>query len=85
MGILYNAAYGNPAENHMFYVLYNMHWTDQEFCLPHLSEQTGWRILIHTTKTAPNYYEIEDAPLLEDRKTLTVPARTIILLMSEEE
>lgn len=85
LGILYNAAYAQPAENHMFYVLYNMHWTDQEFCLPHLSEKTGWRMLIHTTKAAPNYYEIEDAPLLEDNKTLAVPARTIILLMSEEE
>lgn len=85
LGILYNAAYANPPEDHMFYVLYNMHWTDQEFCLPHLPEQTGWRMLIHTTQTAPNYYEIEDAPLLEDNKTLTVPARTIILLMSEEE
>lgn len=84
LGILYNAAYAQPAENHMFYILYNMHWTDQEFCLPHLSEQAGWRILIHTTKAAPNCYETEDAPLLEDNKTLTVPARTIILLMSEE-
>ena len=85
LGILYNAAYAQPPENHMFYVLYNMHWTDQEFCLPHLAGEAGWRMLIHTTKAAPNFYEIADAPLLEDNKTLTVPARTIILLMSEGE
>ncbi len=83
LGILYNAAYAQPPEDHMFYVLYNMHWTDQEFCLPHLPEQTSWRMLIHTTKAAPNCYEAAEAPALEDHETIMVPARTIILLMSE--
>ena len=83
LGILYNAAYADPPEDHMFYALYNMHWTDQEFCLPHLPGENRWRMLLHTTKTAPNCYPAGEAPFLEDQKTLMVPARTIILLMSK--
>ncbi len=83
IGILYNGAYGEPAEDCLFYVLYNMHWTDHDFALPHLAEGEEWRLLLHTTKEAPNYYEEEEALPLENQDYMTVPARTIILLMAQ--
>lgn len=85
-GILYNGAYACPPEPHLFYVLYNMHWTEQQFSLPRLAKEAQWHMIIHTTKEAPNFYPPDrDAPLPESQDTLWVPARTIIVLMSWEE
>ncbi len=84
IAFLYNGAYGEPAEPHLFYVMYNMHWTDQEFALPHLPEGEEWSLILHTTKEAPNYYEEEEAYALEDQERIPVPARTVILLMSRK-
>ncbi len=89
VGILYAGDYveadsDGKGQDAYFYVTYNMHWTPQEFALPSLSGKQMWYKSVDTSVEedmgiCPDGQEI----LLEEQRTITVPERSIVVLMGK--
>lgn len=89
VGILYSGDYmeanskGEKKDNY-FYVAYNMHWTPHEFALPSLPGALEWKIAIDTdVEGARGIYAEGKEVILEEQRTVTVPERTILVLIGK--
>ncbi len=69
-----------------FYVAYNMHWIPHEFALPDLPGKGMWRIAVDTgAEGATGIYPQGEEILLSDQRRVTVPERTILVLIGRPE
>lgn len=74
---------GEKKDNY-FYVAYNMHWTPHEFALPSLPGALEWKIAIDTdVEGARGIYAEGKEVILEEQRTVTVPERTILVLIGK--
>ena len=81
MGILYA---GDYVEDDFFYVAYNMHWMPHEFALPALPGDCRWRIALDTGREgAQSIYPEGQEVILEEQRQVTVPERTILVLVGK--
>lgn len=60
-----------------FYVMYHMHWEEQEFAVPMLPAGQGWKPILCTDK--------EWRGEVSENRTIAVSPRSIVVLMSVEE
>lgn len=88
MGILYSGAYAKRAdgtEDDYFYVAYNLHWEPHEFALPNLPKGRKWHVAFDTKSAENNgYYLPGQEPPAKDQKRITVPSRTILVLIGKK-
>lgn len=76
MGMMYCEDYGNK-EKQVMYVGYNMHWIPHEFALPTLPKGSGWKM---------EYCTEDDAKKIKlETKSVSIPPRTIIILLGKQE
>lgn len=89
LGIFYCGKYGKKPDGSVedyFYVAYNMHWEPQEFALPNLPRTMKWQLVFDTDDEAANgFYPEGSQEPLEKQKTITVMARSIVVLVGKEE
>lgn len=87
LGIMYCGDYGKCADNTAdddFYVAYNMHWEAHKFALPKAAKKKQWHLVINTENEERNgIYPEGEEELLEDQKILTVPPRSIMVLIGK--
>lgn len=76
IGVMYSGAYVGDEE--FIYVAYNLHWETREFALPNLPEGMRWYVAIDT---AAGVSPEGEEPAFEGEKLLTVPERTIRVLI----
>lgn len=82
VGILYAGEYMENEAS--FYVAYNMHWMPHEFALPGLPGEALWRIAVDTgSEGAKSIYQEGQEPILEEQRMVTVPERTIMVLIGK--
>lgn len=80
-GMLYCKSY--LQEQGFVYVMYNLHPEKQELALPKLPEHMAWHKMIDTS--LEQSFCDEEQIFEKDQKTLTVPARTILVLEGRKE
>ncbi|MFI3237265.1 MAG: alpha-amylase family glycosyl hydrolase [Lachnospiraceae bacterium] len=56
------------------YILFNMHWEEHTFALPKLPKKASWELAVSTNT---------DASIVCSKRSMKVPARTIIVLQSK--
>ncbi len=89
VGILYAGSYveagtEEKGKDDFFYVAYNMHWMPHEYALPGLPEEALWRVAVDTgIEGADSIYQEGQEPVLEDQRMITVPERTIMVLIGK--
>ena len=81
VGVLYAGEYLKDEAS--FYVAYNMHWMSHEFALPGLSGGRKWRIALDTGREESAVYPEGQEPLLEEQRMITLPERTIMVLIGK--
>ena len=87
LGILYNGAYapdesGKPDST--FFVMYNMHWEEHVFALPHPDRGAVWHLAANTADDTLNgWYPAGEEPLLEDQRGFVMAPRSIVVLMTK--
>ena len=79
IGVMYCGKYAG--EDNFIYVAYNLHWTVNEFALPHLPEGMEWFLAADTEE---GFYEEGLEPELTGQKMLEVLARTITVLIGRK-
>ena len=72
IGIMYSCLYGEVDCHKLVYVAFNMHWESHMLALPKISDG-GWEIMMSTSK--------EESVVSKDLRTVTVPPRSIAILM----
>lgn len=72
--VLYNGAYGEPAEEAIYYVAYNMNWESQIFGIPAVPKEYRWRLL-YSTAALPDTYPV---------KTVELPERCIAVFEAKK-
>ncbi len=70
-------------EDDFFYFAYNMHWEDHTFALPKLPKGFKWEICFATCNEASSAVIHES--LVKSKESVTVPDRTIAVLVSEKD
>ena len=89
VGILYAGSYveagtEEKGKDDFFYVAYNMHWMPHEYALPGLPGEALWRVAVDTgIEGADSIYQEGQEPVLEDQRMITVPERTIMVLIGK--
>lgn len=87
VGVFYAGDYiransGGEETDSSFYVAYNMHWIPHEFALPALPGGEQWYIAVDTGDADSDcIYPEGQEKILEDQRTVTVPERTILVLI----
>ncbi len=76
------ARLSRTTEDNSFYIAYNMHWENHTFALPKLPKGLAWTIAFMTCDE--NAGVIVHKTLDKDRTSVTVPDRTILVLISEK-
>ncbi len=79
LGVLLNGAFarkGRDERDDSFYILFNMYWEEQTYAIPILPGREGWKVVL-ATDSAVTCGEIGE-------DTVTIPARTIVVLQSTE-
>lgn len=85
IGILYCGGYAKEMtgkEDVFIYVIYNMHWNEHKFALPDIPEGMRWYLAIDSSKknsVCPKGKEL----LLEEKKSIYVKPRTILVLLGD--
>lgn len=75
-GIMYCGQYAGDENN--LYIAFNMHWEPHELALPNISGRSWQAVLTTGTEGLP------DASQINEARTVSVPARTIIILEDEK-
>lgn len=73
---MYCGQYAGDENN--LYIAFNMHWEPHELALPNISGRS-WRAVLTT-----GMEELPDASQINEARTVSVPARTIIILEDEK-
>lgn len=81
-GVMYCGRYAG--EDDFFYFACNMHWLPHEFALPSLPKGMSWRTVVDTSKEEETVALEERAKPLEEQKKVTVPERTIFVLIGRK-
>ncbi len=76
------ARLSRTTEDNSFYIAYNMHWENHTFALPKLAKGQMWTIAFMTCDE--NAGVIVHKTLDESRTSVTVPDRTVVVLISAE-
>ena len=66
-------------ERGFVYVAYNFHWNPQEFALPLLPKGENWYKVMDTS-LKDSFIDTPSQEKMQDVKSFTVPARTIVIL-----
>ena len=67
-----------------FFVMYNMHWEEHAFALPHPDRGAVWHLAANTADDALNgWYPAGEEPLLEDQRGFVMAPRSIVVLMTK--
>ena len=67
-----------------FYIAYNMHWMPHETALPALPGERTWRTALDTGREGiTGIYPEGQEPVLEEQRMVTVPERTILVLIGK--
>ncbi len=85
IGILYCGGYAKEMTGKadvFIYVIYNMHWNEHKFALPDIPEGMHWYLAIDSSKKDSVYPKGEEA-LLEEKKSIYVKPRTILVLLGD--
>ena len=86
VGIFYCGEYARYAADGKvdedIYIAYNCHWEEHKFDLPRPSKKKIWKQIIHTF-CGETPFITEKPEQLEEQKQLVVPARSIVVLISE--
>ena len=64
------------------YVIYNMYWNEHKFALPDIPERMHWYLAIDSSKKDSVYPKGKE-PLLEEKKSIYVKPRTILVLLGD--
>lgn len=89
VGVFYGGDYiaansDGEEKDSFFYVAYNMHWIPHEFALPSLPGKGQWKVAIDSgAEGLTGLYPEGEEPLLPDQRTVTVPERTILVLIGQ--
>ncbi len=67
----------NGSADNSFYVMYHMHWEEQEFAVPMLPEGQVWKQVLCTDK--------EWCANVSEERTISIAPRSVVVLMSVEE
>lgn len=87
IGILYCGNYAideKKTHDNLIYVAYNMHWTEKELALPKLPAGNRW-YLVADTGTQEVFCPDGEETMLENKKNLSIPPRTILILVGKQE
>lgn len=79
----YAAGEDGKKDNYLFFA-YNMHWEEHEISLPSLPKHQTWYMAVDTGNESGFYTEGQEI-LLENQRTIQVPARTIYILIGRQE
>ncbi len=85
LGVMYCCAY-EPRETgcQFLYLAYNFHWEPKELALPRLPKGCLWHLTADTSDLAGDgFYSEEEAQPLKDQRLLSVPSRTIQILIGK--
>lgn len=85
LGVMYCCAY-EPKEttSQFIYLAYNMYWESRQFALPCLPKGCLWYLAADTSDfSGTGFYPEEEALPLQEQKFLTVPQRTIMILIGK--
>ncbi len=89
VGVLYAGDYmekdsqGKGGDDY-FYIAYNMHWMPHETALPALPGERTWRTALDTGREGiTGIYPEGQEPVLEEQRMVTVPERTILVLIGK--
>lgn len=77
LGCMYSGEYAQ--EKGFVYIAYNFHWETQEFALPLLPKKMAWHKVMDTSYKE-SFIAREGQEKLQEMKSFTVPARTIVIL-----
>ena len=69
-GILYFDKYADSNDDRLIYIIYNMHWEEQDIALPKLKSNKGWNVVL--TNDINNVYK--------DKKMIHIAPRSFIIL-----
>ena len=86
-GALYCGEYARRSDgskDDTLYILYNMYWQEQAFALPDAPAGMKWYMKADTEKESVFYAEGEEPPVLIKDKWVTIPARTICILIAKQ-
>lgn len=64
-----------------FYIAYNFHWEEHEFCLPKPLKGRKWKVLVDTSNEKQG--ELIEGQEYVEEKTYLIPARTIVIFIEE--
>lgn len=70
IGLMYCLSYGEPAQEGMLYIVYNMHWENSTFALPLLEKGLEWSCELYTSK---------EAPVILDNKDIELESRSVCI------
>ena len=66
------------------FVMYNMHWEEHVFALPHPDRGAVWHLAANTADDTLNgWYPAGEEPLLEDQRGFVMAPRSIVVLMTK--
>jgi alpha-amylase family protein len=82
LGIYYSGKYFDKENSEDIYILYNMHWEEHKFSLPHIGKGLSWYMLFDTDSDYEELESLYEAPeKLGEIKSLVIKPRSIVFLI----